>query len=195
MKNKKLRNDKRGVFGLTAVQGFFSVVLGIAILAYVMVTMFGTLSNANVTGYQNHASTAVVNETLTNVTTINARSLAGAAYFNPTCTIDICSNVTGGAQIAAGNITQVGCTVSSPHPSYNQSDWVCTYNYTYQENTPYGDRANAVLGNTSIGVANFFGSVSPVYAILAILVIILVLVVLVRVVQAPQGGTPAATPL
>jgi len=195
---KTLRNDKRGVFGLTSVQSFFSIMLGIALLAYVMVTIFGSLQTANVTGYQNHAWTAVVNETagLTNVTTLALSSLAAHSEFNPTCVIDICSNVTGGAQVPKSNYTTSNCQVGYVNTAdWNQSAWKCTYNYTYQENTIYGNRANSIIGNTSGGIANFFGSISPVYAILAILIIILVLVVLVRVVQAPSGGTPAATPL
>ena len=50
MERKKLslRNDKRGVFGLTAVQAFFGVILGIALLAYVIVIIMGTLSEASI---------------------------------------------------------------------------------------------------------------------------------------------------
>ena len=45
----KLRKDKKGVFGLTAVQQFFAVILGIALLAYVIVIIMGTLQTANIT--------------------------------------------------------------------------------------------------------------------------------------------------
>jgi len=40
--------DKKGVFGLTAVQSFFAIILGIALLAYVIVIIMGTLSSANI---------------------------------------------------------------------------------------------------------------------------------------------------
>jgi len=50
------------------------------------------------------------------------------------------------------------------------------------------NQTSNILNNVSSGVAGFFTSINPVYAILAVLVIILVLVVLVRVVQAPQGS-------
>ena len=42
------KNDKKGVFGLTAVQAFFATILGIALLAYVIVIIMGTLSQANI---------------------------------------------------------------------------------------------------------------------------------------------------
>jgi len=45
---KNLRKDKRGVFGLNAVQSFFAIILGIALLAYVIVIIMGTLSSANI---------------------------------------------------------------------------------------------------------------------------------------------------
>jgi thiosulfate reductase cytochrome b subunit len=43
-----LKKDKKGVFGLTAVQQFFAVILGIALLAYVIVIIMGTLSSASI---------------------------------------------------------------------------------------------------------------------------------------------------
>jgi hypothetical protein len=48
MKLKSLRKDKKGVFGLTAVQSFFAIILGIALLAYVIVIIMGTLSEASI---------------------------------------------------------------------------------------------------------------------------------------------------
>ena len=43
----EIRN-KRGVFGLNAVQSFFATILGIALLAYVIVIIMGTLQGANI---------------------------------------------------------------------------------------------------------------------------------------------------
>ena len=45
---EKLKADVKAVFGLTAVQSFFGIILGIALLAYVIVIIMGTLSTANV---------------------------------------------------------------------------------------------------------------------------------------------------
>lgn len=45
---KKLKMNKKGVFGLTAVQSFFATILGIALLAYVIVIIMGTLQDANI---------------------------------------------------------------------------------------------------------------------------------------------------
>ena len=48
MKLSQMLKDKKGIFGLTAIQQFFVVILGIALLAYVIVIIMGTLSNANI---------------------------------------------------------------------------------------------------------------------------------------------------
>jgi len=48
MKLKSIVKDKRGVFGLNAVQSFFAIILGIALLAYVIVIIMGTLSEASI---------------------------------------------------------------------------------------------------------------------------------------------------
>ena len=45
---KKLKSDSKGVFGLTAIQAFFVAILGIALLAYVIVIIMGTLQDANI---------------------------------------------------------------------------------------------------------------------------------------------------
>ena len=105
----KFKKDMDAVFGLNAIQSFFGVILGIALLAFVIVIIMGTLSTSNI--------------------------------------------------IATSNV------------AFNQSQ--------------------SILLNVSSGVSSFFGSITPVYAILAVLVIILVLVVLVRVVQAPASSSGA----
>lgn len=104
---KKFMEDRKAVFGLTSVQQFFAIILGVALLAYVIVVIMGTLQSSNI---------------------LTANSLAD-------------------------NQTQL------------------------------------ILQNVSSGITSFFGSITPVYAILAILVIILVLVVLVRVVTGSTGGS------
>ena len=47
-KLSKLKTDKKGVFGLNAVQQFFVIILGIALLAYVIVIIMGTLQSADI---------------------------------------------------------------------------------------------------------------------------------------------------
>ena len=44
----KFRKNKKGVFGLNAIQQFFATILGIALLAYVIVIIMGTLTDANI---------------------------------------------------------------------------------------------------------------------------------------------------
>jgi len=44
----KLKKNKRGVFGLTSVQSFFAIILGVALLGYVIVVIMGTLSGTTI---------------------------------------------------------------------------------------------------------------------------------------------------
>lgn len=49
MKLKSLiMKNKKGVFGLSSVQQFFAVILGIALLAYVIVVIMGTLQGSSI---------------------------------------------------------------------------------------------------------------------------------------------------
>lgn len=45
---KKIAKDKKAVFGLTSVQQFFAIILGIALLAYVIVVIMGTLATSTI---------------------------------------------------------------------------------------------------------------------------------------------------
>ena len=45
---KVMIRSKKGVFGLTSVQQFFAIILGIALLAYVIVVIMGTLSGSSI---------------------------------------------------------------------------------------------------------------------------------------------------
>ena len=189
---KKLSSDKKGVFGLTAVQQFFAVILGLALLAYVIVVIMGTLSGASI---MPQTGTTVVNETTGAAVTEVAGTVAGSATqfngLNPSCSVSACRNATDGRAIPAANFTATGCNVrytgaSAAGKGFNDSLWKCDYTVRYD--TPQVSQTTSILANTSTGISSFFGAINPVYAILAILVIILVLVVLVRVVQAPAAG-------
>lgn len=49
-KAKTVAKDRKAVFGLTSVQQFFAIILGIALLAYVIVVIMGTLSSSTILG-------------------------------------------------------------------------------------------------------------------------------------------------
>lgn len=176
--------NKKGVFGLTAVQGFFSVILGVALLAYVIVIIMGTLSGN--TAILQVASYTAVNESIDRPTTAGI-TLATGGLSRATCSaITAVYNGSGGALITSGNYTQTGCSVvNATDVSALNSTWLVSYAYTASSN--YQQNLDGILTNTSTGITSFFGAINPIYAILAVLVIILVLVVLVRVVQAPSG--------
>ena len=182
---KKL--NKRGIFGLTAIQAFFAIILAIALLAYVIVIIMGTLGSSSIL---QQTSATSVNETHASADTITLRSTAGASCG----TITAISNGTGGTAIPLNNFTQTGCSVVN---ASTRVIWGSNllFSYPYTQYSTSKNELDSITSNVSTGITSFFSSISPVYAILAVLVIILVLVVLVRVVQAPNGGNNQAPQL
>ena len=179
---KKL--NKKAVFGLTAIQAFFAIILAIALLAYVIIIIMGTLGQSNILQL---ATGSAVNESVATPTTAVGSHLASVNLDNGVCgTITTIYNGTGGISMVLANFTQTGCViVNTTSMAPYSSTLLISYPYTH--NSVGQTQLNSITSNVSTGITGFFSSISPVYAILAVLVIILVLVVLVRVVQAPSG--------
>jgi uncharacterized membrane protein len=180
----ELKKDKKGIFGLTSVQQFFVVILGIALLAYVIVIIMGTLQTSSILTY---ATETTINES--GQIGYGTTKLAGTlvpGFGNPV--IVKVYNVSEGltAVIPAGNYT---VTLSGVVYNATSQNWNMTYiTYSYNKYSTSQKQTSDILGNTSNGITGFFSNINPIYAILAVLVIILVLVVLVRVVSSGQGG-------
>ena len=174
MKSYKL--NKKGVFGLTSVQQFFAIILGVALLAYVIIVVMGTLQSSSIVpllsatvanetaGYCNGTGYTVSKATVNGFVSPALLQVYNSTLLLPAanCTIDVSGKIVNGTPM-------------------EYHTWVnVTYSYNYNSRTAIN--ANNVLGNTSTGISGFFSAINPVYSILAILVIILILVVLVRVV-------------
>jgi len=187
----KFLKDKKGVFGLNAVQSFFATILGLALLAFIIVIIMGLLSTTSILA---QSSTTVYNETPAHVNTTEY-TLATATtngFANPVIT-QIWNHSAGGGtvynqSIGIGNasVTSAGVVTNTVPATWNFTDVKISYTYSYD--SLQQNNLKAITYNTSTGITGFFGSITPVYAILAVLVIILVLVVLVRVVQTPTGA-------
>ena len=184
---EKKRMNKKGVFGLNAVQQFFVIILGIALLAFVIVVIMGTLSSTNIipldtgSATENNKAISAVGYTL---------GQSGLTGFSGTITSIV--NATDGITILAGNYTLTGGVLTNATAT-TWSDVNITYSFTNEALA--SGQLDDILGNTSTGITGFFSSITPVYSILAVLVIILILVVLVRVVQTPGGGKDASVQL
>jgi hypothetical protein len=189
--NKNFLKDKRGVFGLTAVQTFFAVILGIALLAYVIVIIMGTLGGTTILPQLTYAG-SVTNETgaYINTTGYTLTEASTSGFSSPVLTA--LYNATAGTAIGLGNATVSAAGVITNTTVTNWNNVSVSYTYNYIANSPQQNDLNSILSNTSTGITGFFSAINPIYAILAVLVIILVLTVLVRVVQAPnsQGQAP-----
>lgn len=183
METKKLIKDKKGIFGLNAVQAFFAIILAIGLLAYVIVIIMGTLQDADILTmgtqsiYEEIGAINTTGNTFTRSTVDGFSSVVILSARNRTAA------GSAGLTITAANYTVTATnTVVNTSVAWNN----VSFNYSYNYNTIQMINQRDLLSNTSNGITSFFTSMSPVYAILAVLVIILILVVLVRVVT---GGT------
>ena len=50
MEYKKFIKNRKGIFGLDSVKAFFTVLLGLALLTFVIIVIMGTLEDSNVGG-------------------------------------------------------------------------------------------------------------------------------------------------
>lgn len=193
---RNILKEKKGVFGLNAVQSFFAIILSIALLAYIIVIIMGTLGSAGNTSILARTSPAtIVNETVTFGATNVAQTLHAASHPGGACgVLTSVTNATNvGAPVLTANFTQTGCNLINSSAVFGYAggnvvnlSYTQLVSYTYTEYSDAQNQLDGILNNVSTGVTGFFQSINPVYAILAVLVIILVLVVLVRVVQAPN---------
>lgn len=187
---KGFGKNKEAVFGLTAIQEFFVIILGLALLAFVIVIIMGTLNSSTILAQPSSLNS---NETVN----MTEAGVALAASSNAGCVLTSVSitNWTTEEILSSANYT-----INSPLPCYISAAADSEYKsknvnvtYTYSYNSQFNSNTQSILTNTSSGVTNFFGTINPVYAILAVLVIILVLLVLVRVVSAPTGAGMAGS--
>ena len=74
-----MKMNKKGVFGLTAVQSFFSIILGIALLAYVIVIIMGTLSTSTIVA----ANSLAYNQTQTILSNVSTGITGFFSAINP----------------------------------------------------------------------------------------------------------------
>src|SRR3989304_1418181 len=65
---RKLSMNKKGVFGLTSVQQFFAIILGVALLAYVIIIIMGSLLSSSIVATGSLAGNQT-NSILANVST------------------------------------------------------------------------------------------------------------------------------
>lgn len=185
---KSLIKDKKGVFGLTAIQQFFVLILGIAILAYVIIVIMGVLSQTNILPL---ATSTVINEsTYINTTGSTDYLQCGNTFCYEVpgfsgITVVYMINGSSGLPITSGNysINNAGLITNTSLQVWDEVN----VTYTFGSWSSAAKQTNLILSNSSSGITAFFSNISPVYSILAVLVIILVLVVLVRVVSG--GGS------
>jgi len=191
LSSRAKRANRKGVFGLTSVQAFFAIILSIALLAYVIVVIMGTLSESTIL-LPSTLSAKVINESgqINDSTPYTLTKYSVRGFASPAIVYAI--NATDNKSIAAANFSLSTAGVITNASAIRWHTVKFTYTYNYNANTV--NDATDILSNTSSGISGFFSAINPVYSILAILVIILVLVVLVRVVSGGEMSKGSSQP-
>ena len=149
VKSIGLFRGKKAVFGLNAVQAFFAIILGLAILAYVIVILMGILGNAMIIP---HNTVTIYNELgYINQTVDTFNQKINSTYTNPTnCRVLNAINYSSGLVISSGNYTinYAGCLwTNSTNVTWNN----VTFNYTMEYDSNAQNQLNSITGNTSTG--------------------------------------------
>ncbi len=188
---RSLLQDKKGVLGLSVVQG---VVLGLMFLAILAVA--ATLIMTNLVTVMDNIDTTKVN--ILNVSTAEpvnetAVDITGTSTLrNCVATVTRVENYTGSAVITDGNYTVSGCTIlfksddAQDASNYNDTKWNITGRYTYSTDTTINIERNATSGASA-----FFTNVPTIFSILIAVVIILAIAIIIAVVTR-FGGTKAS---
>lgn len=181
---------KKGVLGLDTVK---LVILTLLILAIFVIVLLVILSPLQTTvesiDITNFATTT--NETLTTVTeageSLNVTSTD--IFRNPVCAINKCLNHTQGGYnvtVTPGNYSVTACVLSfigTAASGFNNSNWKCSYNFTYAK--PY---TRDLVANISSGGTTFFTYVPTFFMLLAVVVMILIIAIVVTVLSRFREG-------
>lgn len=173
---KKFKQDK-GVAGLTILLSLVVMLFVIGLLIMIFSLMGGELQTST---YDELTAGAVqTNETLTTVTE-NGENLAYYLWRDASCSVGRCVNATEGTVIPATNYTVVGCKVSSVNATvYNNTNWKCSYNWTYSANTT----ASTTMYDTIQGISETTDWFDIFIVIGAMVVLILLTVIIITAIR------------
>ena len=177
-----LKNNKKGVVGLTTGKKVLMIVMVLGIIAFTLLVVLQSISDTSVASTSGSGSTA--NETLTTVTELG-ENLSVADLPDVICTIGLVINGTG-TIIPASNFTATNCNLAysggnSTTTGFNNSDWDVTYTNTF-------NRVQIINNNISGGVETFFTNATTWFSLLGIVVLILIIVIVIRAVNRTEDS-------
>lgn len=187
------KQDK-GTAGLTILLSLIVMLFVIGLLVMIFTIMGGQLE----TSTYDTTTASVVNETLTTVTETGEN----LAYYNlrdVTCSITYCANVTNNAIIPAGNYSHANCNVkfnatgggSVGATYYNNSNWKCTYSYTYEADNSATDTMNDTVSSIA-GATSWFDIFIVIGSMVVLILLTVVIITAIRSSGMVGGETQGA---
>jgi hypothetical protein len=170
---KKMRYEK-GTAGLNVLLSVIVTLFIIGLVVMVFALMGGELGTAT---YQTTSGSAD-NETLTTVTEAG-EDLTASTLRGVSCSVTECLNATGGEVIPTTNYTATDCSVAVTTSDYNNTDWMCSYTYTYEADTT----ASTTINETSTAISGVTTWFPIIIVITAMVVLILLTVIIITAIR------------
>lgn len=167
------KKSKKGQLVFNLIAGVSALI----ILAIVCFLIVDTLNGADLLSQS--ASSSVVNETLTSVDDIG-ENLAYSTLSGALCSVSYCINSTDSVTVPAANWTATNCKVaySGPAGAMNNTDWKCTYSYTWDGLSQ--NSVNGIIANYTEGINNVSEKIPTVLLVAAVVLLFGAIVFLVQ---------------
>ena len=175
MKFKSKGINKKGVLGLDTVK---AVMITFLILAVIGITLILTGVSLRTVADDVDVGSGYVNETTGFINSTGyTLAQASSGYRNFVQSITNIYNETDGKVILSGNYTLTGNVITNATTT-TWSDTFIIYTWTYSEDT-----TDAIVGNVSDSMVDFFGNTTTIFAILIVVVIILSISIIIAAVS------------
>lgn len=169
--------------GMAGLNLFLSVIVMLFVIGLVIM-IFSLMGGELIDTSYNDVSSSATNESITTVTEVG-ESLSVATQHSAVCTISECINATGLEVISSSDYAVTSCVVSYVTGDYNNTNWDCSYAYTYSEDTT----ATTVMNGTTVSLAGAVDWFPIVVVITAMIVLILLTVLIITSIR--QSGLVA----
>jgi len=178
----KLNKNKKGQIVFSLIAGISALI----ILSIVCLLIVDTLNGADLLSQS--ASSTVTNETLTTVDDLG-ENLAYSTLSGVLCSVSYCINSTDSVTVPAANWTATNCKVaySGPAGAMNNTDWKCTYSYTWDGVSQ--NSVNGMIANYTSGINNVSSKIPTILLVAAVVLLFGAIVFLVNRAKQTTGAT------
>lgn len=161
--------NKNATAGLTIM---LSIIVGLFIIGLIVMIFAIMGSQLSISNYDT-TTASLTNESVTAVTTLGV-NLAKAPLRDVLCTVSQCVNASNGVIIGTANRSVTNCNVASVGTAFNNTNWKCSYSYTYKADNTATNVINDTTSSVST-VTDWF----PIFIVIGAMVVLILLTVII----------------